>query len=119
MGRVYSLHCYELRPGVSQEEVLRLFRQAGEEGLFGLPGLLEAHLLTGLKGARAGRLAALWVYESREAWEALWGPPEAPRPPQAYPQRWRRWEELLRPLLDREPDRIDYTAYEALEAWHG
>ncbi len=119
MGRVYSLHCYELRPGVPEVRLLEAWRRAKREGLFDLPGLLEARLLGGVKGARAGRLAALWIYESRQAWEALWGPPEAPLPPQAYPERWRRWEDLLRPILDRDPDRIEYTAYEALETPDG
>ncbi len=112
---VISIHEYELRPEVSEEDFFRVVREARRRRLFDLPGLMQVHFVRGLRGARKGKLAAIWIYESLDAWEALWGPPDAPRPPEAYPPSWRVWEqELLARVLDRDPDRIRYTAYEVL-----
>lgn len=113
MGRMLSLHEYDLREGVTEEMAIDAFRRAEAEGLFRLPGLRRYALLTGIKGTRRGALAALWEYESRQAWEALWGPPDRPFERQDFPEAWRRWEdEFLAPLLRGKPDRIHFTAYE-------
>ena len=75
MARIVSVHEYELRPGVEPADFERALGDAERRGLFELPGLCEQHFLRGLKGARRGAYAAVWIFESREAWEALWGPP--------------------------------------------
>ena len=113
MTRVVSVHEYELRPGVSPADFERALGDAERRGLFDLPGLREHHFLRGLKGARRGGYAAIWIFDSREAWEKLWGPPGAPLPPSQYPQKWQVWEnEILAPLLSQDPDKIRFTSYE-------
>ena len=59
----------------------------------------------------------MWVYESREAWERLWGTLERPLERTQYPEKWRVWEEeLLAPILRGHPDAITFTAYEELRS---
>ncbi len=78
-----------------------------------LPGLVRHHFVKGIRGSRRGGYAAIWVYESKEAWEKLWGPVGQPREKQDYPESWKVWEdEVLAPFLSEEPDEIEYTAYE-------
>lgn len=116
MAPVLSLHSYQLAAGVDASELARAFARARAQGLFDLPGLLEVRLLHGIRGQQKGEWAALWIYESRQAWQALWGPVEEPHGPADYPQAWRRWErELLAPLLDRDPDTIILTAYQQVD----
>ena len=80
-----------------------------------LPGLVEYHFMKGIKGSRSGYYAAIWIYESREAWERIWGTPEHPIRKEGYPENWKIWEEeIVMPFLDREPDKIELTAYEEL-----
>ena len=113
MARVISIHEYELRPGVGRPEFEGALREAERQGLFELPGLCEHHFLRGVKGTRAGCYSAVWVYESRAAWEALWGPLEAPHSPKEYPASWKIWENaILAPLLAQHPDTIRFTSYE-------
>jgi hypothetical protein len=115
MPPVVSVHEYRLRPSADPMEFERAFAQARRRGLFALPGLRDARLLRTLRGTGGHAYAALWTYESREAWEALWGPPGAPAPKQAYPDAWHEWEEVvLAPFLDREPDAVEYAAYEEI-----
>lgn len=116
-ARIVSVHEYELKDDVSDDQFLRAVGEAQSRDLFDLPGLLEYRVLRGLKGARRGSFAAIWIYESRAAWQALWGSPASPKSKEEYPPAWRIWEdELLTPLLDREPDRVRYTSYEELAA---
>jgi hypothetical protein len=113
--RVVSVHEYELRPGIEPADFERALRDAERRGLFDLPGLGEHHFLRGLKGARRGAYAAVWIFDSREAWEKLWGPPGAPLPPSQYPEKWQVWEnEILAPLLSQDPDTIRFTSYEEI-----
>jgi heme-degrading monooxygenase HmoA len=115
MARMISIHEYDLKPGSSPSQFERAFRDAEARGLFDLPGLTAHHFVKGVKGARRNAYAAVWVYESREAWERLWGTPEQPRAPREYPEKWRIWEEeLLAPILSSHPDAITFTAYEEL-----
>ncbi len=115
MGRIVSIHEFDLKPGVSDAQFERVLRDAEARGLLQLPGLAAHHFVKGAKGARRGAYAAIWIYESREAWEHLWGTPEDPRPPQEYPDPWKVWElELLAPLLRDHPDAIRFTACEEL-----
>jgi len=112
MPKVVSVHEYELRPGISDEAFERALKDAERRGLFELPGLVGHHFLKGLKGARRNAYAAIWIFESRAAWEKLWGTPEAPRPPADYPAQWKLWEnEVLAPLLSQDPDTIRFTSY--------
>lgn len=115
MPRIFGIHEYVLKPGVDHDQFERAVRQAEELGLFKLPGLLDHYFLKGLKGYRKGCYAAIWVFESREAWENLWGTPDHPVGKQDYPRNWQVWEkQVLTPLLDREPDAITFTDYEEL-----
>jgi hypothetical protein len=115
MARVISIHEYELKPGVAAGDFERAVRDAERQRLFDLPGLREHHFLRGMKGARRGCYTAVWIYDSRAAWEALWGPSDAPRPPAEYPQSWKIWENtILAPLLAQNPDTTRFTSYEEL-----
>jgi hypothetical protein len=79
MGRVVSIHEYELKAGASVEEFEQVLRDAEARGLLKLPGLVTHYFMKGAKGVRRGAYAAVWIYESRSAWENLWGTPEHPR----------------------------------------
>jgi heme-degrading monooxygenase HmoA len=115
MARLISVHEYELKPRTDPKRFEQTVRDAETRGLFDLPGLISHHFVRGVKGARREAYAAVWVYESREAWERLWGTLEQPRTPEAYPEKWRIWEqELLAPILNDHPDAIRFTAYEEL-----
>jgi hypothetical protein len=114
---IMSIHHYELAASTSEAEFREAVSEAERRGLFDLPGLVEYRFLRGLKGTRAGKYTALWTYESREAWERLWGPVENPVEKDQYPEPWRQWEdELLAPLVSGDPDAIDFTSYELVDA---
>ena len=115
MPRIISVHEYDLKPGSNPAQFEQALRDAEARGLFDLPGLVGHHFVKGVKGARRDAYAAVWVYESREAWERLWGTIEGPREREKYPEKWRIWEEeLLAPVLSGHPDAIRFTAYEEL-----
>lgn len=115
MPRIISVHEYVLKPEVSEIEFENAIQAARKSGLLSLPGLVEYHFVKGRKGGRQGLYAAIWVYESKQAWEALWGTPENPRTKQDYPENWKVWEdEVLAPFLSQDPDNIAFTAYEEL-----
>jgi hypothetical protein len=115
MSRIFAVHEYVLKPGVDESAFERAIRQAEKQGLLSLPGLVEHSFLKGLKGHRKGSYAAIWVFESRAAWERLWGTPDHPIGKQKYPDNWKVWEdEVLAAFLDREPDTIAFTDYEEL-----
>lgn len=117
MARVISIHEYELKRGSNPEQFEQIVREAEARGLFELPGLRSHHFVKGVRGARRNGYAAVWVYESREAWEQLWGTLANPRGPSGYPEKWRIWEgELLAPILSGHPDAITFTAYEELSS---
>ena len=117
MSRVISVHEYELCADADPEEFEAAIQDAREEGLLTLPGLEDYHLLKGIKGARVHRYGAIWIYESRAAWEALWGPPDDPIEKPDYPENWKIWEdEVLAPYLSEDPDTIRFTSYRELEA---
>lgn len=115
-ARPVSVHEYELSESVSVSEFREIVREAEKRGLFDLEGLAGYRFLYGMRGAREGKLGALWFWESEDAWEALWGPPSDPKPKEEYPVKWKVWEnELLRPLLDDDPDEIRFTSYRTVE----
>jgi hypothetical protein len=115
MGRIASIHEYDLTPDITPEQFERLLRDAEARGLLQLPGPISHHFVKGAKGVRRGASAAVWIYESREAWERLWGTAEHPWLPEEYPEAWKIWEgECLAPLLETYPDAVRFTAYEEL-----
>ena len=117
MARMVSIHEYDLKPDADLARFEQMLGDAEARGLFRLPGLVAHHFLKGIKGARAGGYTALWIYESREAWERLWGTLERPRAPRDYPEPWKTWErELLAPFLSVHPDATRFTAYQELTA---
>lgn len=115
MSKIISIHEYTLIPGVDAKQFERAIQEAQHRGLLNLPGLVGHHFVKGVRGVRSGCYAAIWVYESRAAWEKLWGPLEQPHTKQDYPENWKVWEdEVLAPFLDQDPDTINYTAYEEI-----
>ena len=115
MCRVISIHEYILKPGVSEQQFENAIRNAKEDGLLRLPGLVDYYLVKGIRGFRKGLYAAVWIYESKEAWARLWGPIDKPISKTDYPENWKVWEnEVLLPLLDQDPDKIRFTAYQEL-----
>jgi hypothetical protein len=110
---IVSIHHYELADGADEDAFREAVAEAERRDLFDLPGLADYQFLRGIKGDRDGAFTAVWTYESREAWEALWGPVDDPVPKDEYPERWQTWEEdLLGPLLPGDPDDIEFTSYE-------
>src|SRR5258708_39293705 len=107
MTKVISVHEYELRPDVQEAAFERALRDAERRGLFDLPGLTAHHFLRGLKGARRGAYTAIWIFESRAAWEARWGTVEAPRPAAEYPDSWKIWEKCDSRAFPRAGSRHD------------
>src|ERR1700741_1065207 len=113
MARVISIHEYDLKPGADVAAFERAVCDAERRGLFALAGLVGRHFLKGIQGARRGAYNAVWIFESREAWEKLWGSLEAPRPPAEYPKAWTVWENEIRaPFLTRLPVAIRLTSDE-------
>jgi len=115
MSKIISIHDYRLKTEIPPSDFEHAVRSARERKLFDIPGLVDYHFIKGIKGVRCDCYTALWIYESRAAWEMLWGTPERPRLKAAYPAKWLIWEdELLAPLLIEEPDLIAFTSYEEL-----
>jgi hypothetical protein len=116
MAHVISIHEYDLKPGSDLARFEQALHDADARGLLKLPGLITHYFVKGTKGARRGAYAAVWIYESREAWEHIWGSPEQPRAPHAYPENWKVWEDdVLAPFLAQHPDEIRFTTYEVLD----
>ncbi len=59
MGRIISIHEYDLKPGISAEQFEQVFREAEARGLLQLPGLVAHHFVKGAKGVRCGAYAAV------------------------------------------------------------
>ncbi len=112
MAKVISIHEYVFKPTMDEKLFDKAIQEADRRGVFQLPGLLGYHMLKGIKGSRKGCYAAIWVYESRQAWERLWGSPEHPKEKKDYPEKWRAWEEILSSFLIGDADEIQFTAYE-------
>lgn len=115
MSRIVSIHEYELKPNADPAQFEAAIRQARDRNLLDLQGLVDYYLLKGIKGDRVDRYTAVWIYESRAAWEALWGTPENPLEKDDYPASWQTWEdEVLSPFLREDPDAICFTSYREL-----
>jgi hypothetical protein len=54
MGRIVSIHEYDLKPGINVEEFEEVLRDAEARGLLQLPGLVPHHFVRGVKGVRRG-----------------------------------------------------------------
>ena len=117
MSKIISIHEYVLKPGIDDRRFEDAIRAAQDRQLFRLPGLVDFYFIKGIKGTRKGDYTAVWIYESREAWERLWGSLQYPRGKRDYPKNWQVWEdEILKPLLIEDPDKITFTAYEVLQS---
>lgn len=115
MPRVISVHEYILKPDADEKHFEQSVQRARDDEVLHLPGLVDYYLVKGIKGPRRGCYATIWVYESREAWERLWGHPDSPRPRQDYPDNWKTWEEqVLAPFLAQDPDTIRFTSYQEI-----
>lgn len=113
MSRIISVHEYELGTGVEVERFESAIMEARKRGLLQIDGLSDHRFLRGIRGANRGKYGALWIYESREVWERLWGRVDHPLAAADYPPTWKRWEtEVLAPLLSGDPDKIRFSAYE-------
>ena len=113
MSMVISIHEYILKSDASERQFVKAILNAKERGLLRLPGLVDYYLVKGIRGFRHGLYAAVWVYESKEAWESLWGPNDKPINKTDYPKNWKIWEnEVLFPFLDQDPDKIKFTSYQ-------
>ena len=115
MSSIISIHYYELKPEVSEEEFEQTIKKAEEKNLLNLPGLKHHYFIKGIRGTRKNKYAAIWIYESKEAWEKLWGPEDNPLSKKEYPESWNKWEdEVLAAFLIEDPDKITFTSYEKL-----
>ena len=115
MTKIISIHEYTLKSNVTENQFKAAIQRAQKRQLFRLPGLEDVRFLRGIKGKQRGHIVAIWTYESKEMWQQCWGSPEQPIRRDEYPEQWKIWEdEFLSPLLDRDPDQIDYTAYEEI-----
>jgi hypothetical protein len=113
MGRVVSIHEYQLKSEAAGESFERAILEARERGLLRLPGLEESGFLRRIRGSRGAKYGTIWIYESVGAWEKLWGKIQSPLERDDYPENWRTWEDrVLAGYLDRKPDRIEFSAYE-------
>ena len=113
MEKIISIHEYTLKDDVDHRHFEGAVERARQLRLFDLPGLQTNYFLRRLRGTRNAAYAAVWIYESKDAWIKLWGEPENPKPKSDYPKNWKIWEEeILAPFLIQDPDRIFYAAYE-------
>jgi hypothetical protein len=112
MAKIISVHEYVLKPNVDPDQFEQVILDAREKGVLGIIGLERVSFVKGIRGERNDLFAAIWFYESMEAWESLWGPVDHPQGKDDYPQAWMVWEdEILAPFLDRDPDKITFTTY--------
>lgn len=112
MPKVISVHEYVLKPDSDHQEFENALLRARERGLLQLPGLVDYFLMKGIRGYRKGAYAAIWIYESEEAWARLWGPVGQLIPKERYPESWIAWEnQVLAPFLAQDPDQIHFTSY--------
>jgi hypothetical protein len=115
MRKGISIHEYLLKPDVSPDQFEDAVREAERRGLLTLPGLMGYHFVRGIKGSRTLQFTAIWVYESRNAWEALWGTVDMPNRKHEYPTNWQEWEDvILASLLTQDPDTISFNSHEEL-----
>ncbi len=113
--KIISIHEYVLKPSVNPYRFEGALRKARESGLLDLPGLERFYFLKGIRGHRCGGYTAVWVYASKPAWEALWGPEGSPKTKEDYPENWKIWEDqVIAPFLAQDPDKITFTSYQEI-----
>ena len=111
--RVISIHEYQLKEGITEEQFETAVAKAREQNLFRLPGLERYHFLKRIRGTRQINFVSIWIYDSKISWINLWGNVNHPLSKEDYPRNWKIWEdEILKPLLVQEPDKINFGAYE-------
>ena len=116
MSKIISIHEYLLKKNVTSEQFEKAIEQARNRRLFDLPGLIDYQFLKHIRGTRKVQYAAIWIYESKNSWEKLWGSADKPIQKEDYPEQWKIWEnEILAPLLVQDPGRIYYASYEKLK----
>ena len=112
MSKIVSVHEYVLKPNVDSDQFERVIKDAKDKGLLALTGLESITFVKGIRGDRLNHYAAVWIYESEDAWAHLWGPADHPRAKNDYPPTWKIWEDdILAPFLDQDPDKITFTTY--------
>ncbi|HET7076876.1 MAG TPA: hypothetical protein VFM49_05435 [Chloroflexia bacterium] len=73
MAKVYGIHPLELQPGVTGAAYEQFMAGEGAALLHAIPGG-KVSLLKGDRGARAGRYAALWEFDSAAARDQVFPP---------------------------------------------
>jgi hypothetical protein len=73
MAKVYGIHPLELNPGVSGEAYEQFVTGEGAALLHMFPGT-KISLVKGDRGARAGKYAVIWEFDSVEARDAVFPP---------------------------------------------
>jgi hypothetical protein len=89
MPCIVAVHELDLKPGVDRAEFERVVGRETADLARQVPGLVERRFLLGIKAARKGEYAMLWVFESQAALEALFGTESHPR---AGPDAFVRYE---------------------------
>jgi hypothetical protein len=109
MPRIVAVHELDLKPGADRAAFERVVRRETADLARHMPGLVERRFLIGLKAARKGEYAMLWVFESQAALEALFGTESDPR---SGPDAFVRYEAAIGPYLAAaRPDLIRFTDY--------
>jgi hypothetical protein len=112
MARIVAVHELDLKPGVDRAEFEWVVREATVGLEREMPGLQQRLFLRGYKAARKGEYAMLWVFESRDALEAMFGTEDDPKP---GPEAFVRYEAAIGPYLAAaRPDLIRFTDYEEI-----
>lgn len=106
MVRIIAIHEYELREGINHEEFERMLKEKLKD--LNMEGLISKHTLKGYKGERKGKYAVLWIFESQEMLEKLFGTENEPL---KGPPSFMAYENFLRKYIERDPTQITYTDY--------
>ena len=107
------MHEYILRTDVKEVDLENAVQEAHRHGLLQFAGIEEYHFVRCIRCAQSDCYGTIWNYESKEAWEMLWGSAGKPLSREDYPEKWKVWEqEVLAPFLEDDPDKIRFTAYE-------
>jgi hypothetical protein len=111
MAKVYGIHPLELSPGVTGEAYEQFATGEGAALLHMFPGVKIA-LLKGDRGARAGKYAVIWEFDSVEARDAVFPPGQSQaQAAQQLPESVARLLEKAAPLASGWGDPQFYTDY--------
>ena len=111
MARVISVHEYELKPA-SRKPLSSAPCMTPNAAVSSTSRAHRPPFPSRPEGSTARAYTAIWIFESREAWERLWGTVEAPRPPSEYPELENLGDRILASFLTQDPDTIRFTSYE-------